>query len=133
MIDRDPVRWPDLIFRYGSKGNHMKHSLMKKCIPFLLAVLMLVPQVPVYAGSDEASGRSFEISKESRFYIVSDKEPAEDVLETVKTADQFFAAAKVPSGDPLDIVYGRAKYAAEGDIVIALEGEGEEGETILVN
>ena len=99
---------------------------MKKCIPFLLAVLMLVPQVPVYAGSDEASGSSFEISKESRFYIVTEGEPAEDVLETVKTADQFFAAAKVPSGDPLDIVYGRAKYASEGDIVITLEEEGKE-------
>ena len=101
-----------------------------KIIIALLAILMLLPQSFAYAGSDEAASEdgSFRISKESRFYIVSKGRPEEAVLETVKTADSQFAAAKVPSGEPLGIVYGGDRNIAAGDIVVRIEEAEESAE-----
>lgn len=69
---------------------------------------------------------SFELTSESRFYIATTEDtPPEDLLSTVKLMDSQFAACGIPTEKPLPVVYGDARFAREGDIVVSLVREDE--------
>lgn len=108
----------------------------------VLAVLIMVNlMVPVFAvdtsslGSlldsfDAKSGTSFTLRDSSRFYIVSDTEPAGSLLQTVQLVQRQFAADSRPSKKVLPIVWGPAAWAKASDIVVHLNtnsGIGAEG------
>ena len=66
---------------------------------------------------------SFILTKDSRFYIVSDEEPDKELAETVRLIDSQFAAYGLPTGKPLSVVYGKKDFARKGDIVVSLVDE----------
>lgn len=66
---------------------------------------------------------TFILTEDSRFYIVSEAEPPEELTETVRLIDSQFAAYGIPSEKPLPVVYGTAANVREGDIVINLVRE----------
>ena len=71
---------------------------------------------------------TFRISKETRFYIISEEpqqkgegtDVAEDLAETVRLASSQFAAYDLPSKHPLDVIYGAERFCRKGDILIDL-------------
>ncbi len=73
----------------------------------------------------EPAQTGFTLSEDSRFYIVSDEMPGDDLLETVSLMDSEFAAYGLPSGQVLPIVYGAEDFVKEGDIVIRLTEQSE--------
>ena len=76
------------------------------------------------------NGTSFTLDDSSRFYIVSDTEPAGSLLQTVQLVQRQFAADSRPSANVLPIVWGPADWAKNGDIVVHLNtnsGIGAEG------
>ncbi|MBQ9707728.1 MAG: family 20 glycosylhydrolase [Firmicutes bacterium] len=107
--------------------------MMKKSVLTMLCILMsmtiLLPTSPVFADagadsnadSDAKNTDTFSISETSRFYIVTEEEPAEEILETVQLSDGKFAASQMPSGESLGIVCGSAKHIKAGDIVIRMD------------
>lgn len=73
---------------------------------------------------------TFALGSSSRFYIVSDTEPAGSLLQTVQLVQRQFAADSRPSEKVLPIVWGPAEWAKAGDIVVHLNtgsGIGAEG------
>lgn len=66
------------------------------------------------------NGTSFTLDDSSRFYIVSDTEPAGSLLQTVQLVQRQFAADSRPSKKVLPIVWGPADWAKTGDIVVYL-------------
>ncbi|MBR0399499.1 MAG: family 20 glycosylhydrolase, partial [Mogibacterium sp.] len=61
---------------------------------------------------------SFTLSSESRFYIVSEDMPSDELYSTVRLMDAQFAAYGLPAEKPLPVVYGKAEKAEAGDIII---------------
>lgn len=82
--------------------------------------------VEAFTGKYKAKDGSFELTDKSRFYIVADKLPSEELLNTVRLMNVQFALEKIPSETVLPIVYGKEKFAAKGDIVITLLNSNEE-------
>lgn len=62
----------------------------------------------------------FELNGNTRFYIVSKKQPPERLIETVRLMDSRFAADGIPSDKPLAVVWGREGDSKAGDIVISM-------------
>lgn len=76
--------------------------------------------------SYESNNDTFTLTDSSRFFIASNTEPSGDLLQTVQLAQRQFAA----DGYDLDLVWGAATWAKEGDILIILDpdcGLGTEG------
>lgn len=94
----------------------------------MIAALMILPQSAVFADteavSDAKDASTFTISDSSRFYIVTEEEPAAEILATVQSESRKFAAAGIPSETPLAIVCGKEKHMESGDIVIRLDTQG---------
>lgn len=63
------------------------------------------------------------LSEDSRFYIVSEDVPDEELVYTVRMMDVQFAGYGILSDTPLPVVYGPAEFARKGDIVIDLVTE----------
>ena len=72
-----------------------------------------------------ASDGSFSLTEKSRFYIVSEELPSDELYSTVRLIDAEFAAYGLPSSEALPVVYGKAEKAEAGDIVINLIPEEE--------
>lgn len=73
------------------------------------------------ADSYQTQSGTFTLNDSSRFYIVSDTEPAGSLLETVQLVQRQFAADSKPSAKVLPIVWGPADWAKNGDIVVNLD------------
>ena len=65
---------------------------------------------------------SFKLTKSSRFFVVSENLPSEELRQTVRLLNSEFAAKKRPSKTPLPIVYGKLSQAQDGDIIIMHDG-----------
>ncbi len=88
----------------------------KKVLSLFLALVMVFSLLPA---SGLAAGTSFTAQ---RFYIVSDTDPSqEDLGKYVQLADSLFAAKNNTTA--LSIVYGAAKGAQAGDIVVSTSSE----------
>lgn len=66
---------------------------------------------------------TFTLSEESRFFIVSEEKPSEELQDTVGLMASQFAGYGIPSDDPLPVVYGAETNIKSGDIVIRLLSE----------
>ena len=93
---------------------------MKKIVAILTIMIMTVTAGAwtgggVFALSGDAG---FKLANDSCFYVVSEKKPAGKLLKKVQLVDSEFAAAGIPTSEPLEIKYGREKKANDGDIVI---------------
>lgn len=105
---------------------------LKNIFAIVLALFITANVVsPVFAADSSNLGRlaysyqtqsgNFTLNDSSRFYIVSDTEPAGSLLETVQLVQRQFAADKRPSAEVLPIVWGSADWAKNGDIVVNLD------------
>ncbi|MDO4869800.1 MAG: family 20 glycosylhydrolase [Bacillota bacterium] len=91
----------------------------------ITALVMLVPGAGHNAVFADDNG-GFELTDSSRFFIATDDASGDAVPEktlkrmeeSVGTINAQFAAAGVPSDQPLPIIEGRAKRAEAGDIVV---------------
>lgn len=72
---------------------------------------------------EKADGK-FKLTKNSRFFIVSDDKPSKVLRDTVRLLNAEFAAKKRPSKTPLPIVYGSKSNACDGDIIIRIADSG---------
>jgi hypothetical protein len=119
--------------------KNIKRILAGVCILGLIASYML-PEMRIKAASVQELGQlmdtyrekdgTFEFTTASRFYIVSDLEPSEELIQTVQLASQQFAADAKPSAAILDIVWGPESWSKTGDIIVKLDpssGIPEEG------
>lgn len=79
-----------------------------------------------YTGKYVAKEGYFELTDKSRFYIVTDKLPTEEMLNTVRLMNAQFASEEIPGGTVLPIVYGKEKFAEKGDILIILLNSNED-------
>ena len=63
---------------------------------------------------------NFALTENSKFYIVSENEikPANSVIETVQLAQSQYAVDDLPTGNALEVVWGKEQYAQAGDILI---------------
>lgn len=68
---------------------------------------------------------TYLLSERSRFFIVTEDEPSKELTDTVRLMASQFAAAGIPAGHPLQIVYGPQDLAEKGDILISLVSEEE--------
>ena len=93
----------------------------RRLLPVLIAMVMvsgvcMIPQTS-YAASQY---QGFKITKSTRFYIATSGKVPQGLLNTVKMVDSQFAAAEIPSSNPLTIAYGDASGHQSGDIVVSL-------------
>lgn len=118
----------------------MKKRVMSAFAVVLAVLIMVNLMVPVFAVDTSSLGSlldsyqtqngTFTLNDSSRFYIVSDTEPAGSLLQTVQLVQRQFAADSRPSKKVLPIVWGPADWAKAGDIVVHLNtgsGIGAEG------
>lgn len=114
---------------------------MKKILSLLLCLALLLPALPPRAEAvaetltepyAEADG-AFELTEEARLFLLSEEEPSEEVLQTLRLICAEFAAAGKPGGAPLPILWGEAQYSRETDIVMALTEElAQEGYSVSI-
>lgn len=76
---------------------------------------------------------SFKLAKTSRFFVVSEKLPSEELQQTVRLINSEFAAKKRPSSKVLPIVYGTSSQAQDGDIIIRIASSGYSAEGYRLN
>ena len=105
----------------GVMTSNPKISIVHKAF-IVLAVVVMVAGVCITSQVSYAttSEQGFKITKSTRFYIATSGDISKGLLNTVKTADSQFAAAKIPSSNPLAIAYGDASGHQSGDIVVSL-------------
>ncbi len=74
--------------------------------------------------ADDSS--DFVLTENSKIFIVTETEtkPSAEVIETAQLVQSQFAADKLPTSNPMDIVWGLEKYAAKGDIIIYANASG---------
>ena len=72
------------------------------------------------AKSYEKTEGEFELTQSSRFYIATDRAPADDLLNNVRLIDAEMATMGLPGDEALSVVYGNGSRARQGDIVIFL-------------
>ncbi|MBQ7346286.1 MAG: family 20 glycosylhydrolase [Oscillospiraceae bacterium] len=68
---------------------------------------------------------TFDITTDSRFFIVSTQQPSEKLVGLVQLSASEFAADGVPSATTLPIVWGHEDAIRSGDIVIRLDSSYE--------
>ncbi len=69
----------------------------------------------------------FVLTEDSKIFIVTASEDAKPSTETIETAQLVqtqFMADKLPSAEPMEIVWGLEKYAEAGDILIYANASG---------
>lgn len=66
---------------------------------------------------------TFELTENSRMFVVSDTEPTGDLLQTVQLVNRQFAAKGYPSQTPLAILWGKEEQAKAGDIIIKADSQ----------
>lgn len=124
----------------------MKKRVMSAFAVVLAVLIMVNLMVPVFAVDTSSLGSlldsyqtqngTFTLNDSSRFYIVSDTEPAGSLLQTVQLVQRQFAADSRPSKKVLPIVWGPADWAKAGDIVVHLNtgsGIGADGYQLNVS
>ncbi|MBR6797046.1 MAG: family 20 glycosylhydrolase [Clostridia bacterium] len=70
--------------------------------------------------TSSTSSGSFTLTADSRFFIVSKAEPAENLVEVVQLASGQFAEDGKPTSQTLPIVYGTELFSQDGDILIVI-------------
>ncbi|MBQ8814938.1 MAG: family 20 glycosylhydrolase [Lachnospiraceae bacterium] len=119
------------------------YKKIKKWIALSLAMILMLNSAALVgsAATPEELGAlldsyasqsgTFTLDTDSRILVISDGEPAGDLLQTVQLAQRQFAAAGKPGSEVMDIVWGPDEsYAKSGDIVVKLDsgsGIGTEG------
>lgn len=124
-----------------------KKTLHKLYILAMVLVLAFTYTAPSFAAQSyfyaltasvhdytKGSGK-FKLTKNSRFFIVSENAPSDELKTKVKLVNSEFAAEKKPTASPLPIVYGKKTFIKEGDIVIRImdSGYSEQGYKLVVN
>lgn len=110
-------------------GIGLKHRLLSLLIISVVIISLITPATASAASSylgkllDSYSSidGEFTLSTSSRFYIVSETEPAGELIETVQLAQREFAAAGKPTTSTLEIAWGPEEYVKTGDIVIKVD------------
>lgn len=111
----------------------MKNN-MKRITVALLMLAMLIPLAPLKADAQVSENESlklltdsyisgsgsFTLRETARLFVVSDAEPTGELLQTARLINSEFAAAGLPSGTPLPLVWGDSRWALPGDIVLEL-------------
>lgn len=115
-----------------------KPTTKKKILALFLSLAMVLTMIPLGVFGDNAraatgadissvpavqnteyGSETFTITADTRFYIVSDKNPTKtDLGNFVQLMDSEFAAKGIPSSSVLPIKYGSESGAATGDIVV---------------
>ncbi len=75
----------------------------------------------LYDSYTHNSAYDFNITKNSKIYIVTSSEstaPSQETIETAQLVQKQFAADSLPTADKLRIVWGLEEYAEPGDILI---------------
>ena len=125
-----------------------RHFLVGTALILVLAMvagfLLLIPtkaadtrDMGSLADSFAANSSTFTLSENSRFFIPTTDIPASDLVSTIQLAQQQFAADGYPSGNAMEIVWGKESLIEAGDIVIRLDASatvmGAEGYQLTVN
>ena len=111
----------------------MKNN-MKRITVALLMLAMFIPLLPLKADAQVPENESlklltdsyisgsgsFTLRETARLFVVSDGEPTGELLQTARLINSEFAAAGLPSGTPLPLVWGDSRWALPGDIVLEL-------------
>lgn len=111
----------------------MKNN-MKRITVALLMLAMFIPLLPLKADAQVSENESlklltdsyisgsgsFTLRETARLFVVSDAEPTGELLQTARLINSEFAAAGLPSGTPLPLVWGDSRWALPGDIVLEL-------------
>lgn len=63
---------------------------------------------------------SFTLCEDSRFYLICDGVPEEDLLRTLSLLSQEFAAQSLPGETPLPVCWGEARFSRTGDLCLEL-------------
>ncbi len=77
------------------------------------------------------ASKDFVLTADSKIFIVTaseDAKPSAETIETAQLVQSQFRADKMPSSEPLEIVWGLEKYAMPGDIMIYANAEGFDAE-----
>ena len=74
---------------------------------------------------------TFTLSANSRFFIVSQNEPEETLVEFVKLAASQFAADGKPDSNPLPVIWGGELLSRPGDVLVVLDPSYAEDEYSL--
>lgn len=67
---------------------------------------------------------SFKLTKNARFFVVSESLPSKELRQTVRLLNSEFASKKKPTKNVLPIVYGKKSQAQDGDIIIRVASSG---------
>lgn len=111
----------------------MKNN-MKRITAALLLLAMFIPLLPLKADAQVPENESlklltdsyisgsgsFTLRETARLFVVSDAEPTDELLRTAELVNSEFAAAGLPSGTPLPLVWGDSRWTLPGDIVLEL-------------
>lgn len=107
---------------------------MKRLTAALLLLALLLPLTPLKADarmsentslklltdSYESESGFFTLTDTARLFVVSDAEPDGELLRTAELINSEFAAAGLPTAQPLSLVWGDSRWALPGDIVLEL-------------
>lgn len=136
------------IYKRELEGEIMRKSnSLKKVLALALTVMMVFGTLPSVGLADTGTEISsipevqsveygsgvFTLTGESRFYIVSDIDPAgTEIGGYVQLINSQFAAKGIPSSSVLPVVYGAEANAQAGDIVVKLASGKAQGYTISI-
>ena len=110
-----------------------KHTTSKKLLALLLALIMTVSLLPMSVFAADANA-GYTLNENSRFFVVSEKDPTGTELgQFVQLIDSEFAAKKLSGSAVLPLVYGVESGAQDGDILVKVDSSlGEQSYQIVV-
>ena len=109
-----------------------KTNISIRSIALLMALVLVVGLafvVPSKAAADtsnvgklvdyfQPNNSTFTLNSNSRFFL--ERNPSGELLQTIQLAQRQFAADKIPTDKPMDIVWGDTKMLRAGDIFIQI-------------
>lgn len=114
------------------------NKLSKRVLCLILAFIFTLCGMPVqtYAKSNvnampsivksyKENNSTFRVTSDSRFFIVSEAAPAQDIIDTVNLVSSEFAKESFPSSAKLSVIWGTENEIKTGDIVIIIDSKME--------
>ena len=102
----------------------MKSIMLRRmlCLVLVLAMLPLSAFAVEELPEDSATGEdSFTLSAGSWFHFVTSEEPVGETLQVLELISSEFAAAHVPTEQPLDLLWGAEPPEMTGEILLILK------------
>ena len=115
----------------------MKWMMLRRMLCLLLSAVMLPLSAFAVEALPEASARTegcFTLDGDSCFYFITSEEPQGECLQVLELISSEFAAAAVPSEQPMDLLWGSEPVEPAGDVLLILkEGLMPESYSILAD